>query len=108
MNDFDPAQLDDRRRHKFVAWRPNFDAGTLGVIITIATGIYYFGGELKETRAGLIQVKADTIAESQRNKEAISSVATDVKAVQAKVNDMSETLAVIRATQLQRTTDGKK
>jgi hypothetical protein len=108
MDEFDPARLDERRSAaKFII--PKMDAGAIGVILTLLGGLWWFSGELKETRLGLLQVKADTVAESARNKEAIAAVASDVKDVRSKVNDMSETLAVIRATQLQRGTEsGKK
>ena len=92
----------DEAPRKLITWAPEFNSGTVGVIITLICGIFWFGGELKETRNGLLQVKSDTVAESIRNKEAIQAVAADVKTIQTTVNDVRETLAVIRATQQQR------
>lgn len=100
MSGFDVNDLDQPRR-RIINWLPNFDAGSVGIILTLCSGIFWFGGELKETRSGLAQVKSDTVAEAARNKEAIAAVAADVKTIQATVNDVRESLAVIRATQQQ-------
>lgn len=108
MSAYNINEVEYAPTRKVVRWQPDFNAGNVGVILTICGGIFWFGGELKETRAGLIQVKADTIAESLRNKEIIGGVAADVKTIQTTVNDMRETLAVIRATQQTRGGEAKK
>jgi len=100
MSSYDVHDIDQPRR-RIINWLPNFDAGSVGVILTICGGIFWFGGELKDTRTGLNQVKADTVAEAARNKEALAAVAADVKTIQTSVNDVRESLAVIRATQQQ-------
>jgi hypothetical protein len=87
------------RRSKFVAWAPEFSAGTASLILTIAGGIFYFGGELKTQRTEIDQVKRDALADASRSKEAIANVAADVKGIQATVNSMNETLAGMKVMQ---------
>lgn len=101
MSDTDNAPLDSSRlkRGKFVAWAPEFSAGTASLILTIACGIYYFGGELKTMRFDLDQVKREAVADTARNKESIANVAADVKDIRTTVNSINETLAGMKAVQ---------
>lgn len=101
MSDTDNAPLDASRpkRGRFIAWAPDFTSGMAALILTIAGGIYYFGGELKTMRSDIDQVKRDGVADTARSKEAIANVAADVKGIQTTVNSMNETLAGMKAVQ---------
>lgn len=95
-SDYDASEGKKRR---FVQWAPEFNAGTASLILTIATGIFYFGGELSKQRLELDAVKGNAAAEAGRVKESITAIATDVRSIQTSLSDVKETLAVIKATQ---------
>ena len=85
------------KRRQWIKFAPEFNSGTVGVILTIATGIFWLGGEQSKQRIEIDNLKLSAIADTARGKEALMSVSTDVKETQKSVNDVKETLAGIKA-----------
>ena len=100
--DYDQIETPAIQRRQWVKWAPEFNSGSVGIIITIATCIFYFGGKIESQRVEMDNIKIHAAEEGARVKESINALTGDVRQVQTSMNQAIVTLAIIKSQQEQR------
>lgn len=93
------ATLDSQPR-KYVRFDPQLNTGHILQIIVLIVGGFTAYGALKSDqqaqRSELEQVKAVASVERAQNAQALADLKTDMKEMRASLNDVKESLAVLR------------
>jgi hypothetical protein len=96
--DSGPMPLEGQR--KYVRFDPTFNAGTVAqILVLIVGGALAFGAVKTELATQKVEIEANKIAAFRDNantSEALKELKTDVKELQKGMNDVKESLAILR------------
>lgn len=100
--DFDQLR-DEHKRRQLFRFDPTVSTGTVLQILTIVVATAgawaTYQADRATTKLELDNVKSSAVSEKAATKEALAEIKADVKQVQATLNQLATTLAVIEARQ---------
>ena len=87
-------------QRKIVRFDPTFNTGTIAqIIVIVASAVTIYTGiktDQVQTKADLDAVKASAAIEREQTKQALSDLKSDVKEMRTTMNDVKESLAILR------------